>query len=126
MVIESIMTLPLFSNYTQVNNYPVLSQLPTTTIEIKYPTIEEVKNEIEKQSAESGLNKQIALDIAFCESSFKWDARNPNSSAKGIFQFTDPTWRWIKAKGHQFDYKENIKLFIKYYPIYPGWWEQCN
>lgn len=68
------------------------------------------------------VDVDTALRIADCESDFDWRARNPNSSAKGLYQFTDTTWEWIKAEGHQFDVDENIKNFMIWYPIYPSWW----
>jgi hypothetical protein len=68
------------------------------------------------------VDVDTALRIADCESDFDWRAQNPNSSAKGIYQFTDTTWEWIKAEGHQFDVDENIKNFMIWYPIYPSWW----
>ncbi|MFA6000480.1 MAG: transglycosylase SLT domain-containing protein [Candidatus Paceibacterota bacterium] len=89
------------------------------------PTIEVVKEEIRKQAKENDFDINTALAIADCESDFIYDAKNPGSSAKGVYQFTDGTWKWIKAAGHQYDYRENIRLFLKYFPIYPGWWKEC-
>jgi hypothetical protein len=84
-----------------------------------------VQEEIKKQANEYGVDQDIALAIAECESTFDIYARNPASSAKGVYQFIDPTWKWIKASGHQFDYKENIKEFIIWYPVHPEWWSEC-
>lgn len=66
---------------------------------------------------------ETAVRIAECESSLNPNAANNQSSAKGLYQFTDPTWKWIGAEGHQFDVEENIKQFMIWYPQYPGWWE---
>lgn len=72
------------------------------------------------------VNPDKALAIAKCESQLKPNTRNwQGSTAKGIFQFTDPTWKYIGAKGHQFDVDENIKQFMKWYPKFPSWWA-CN
>ncbi|WYX25966.1 hypothetical protein WJ969_10170 [Achromobacter xylosoxidans] len=35
---------------------------------------------------------QIASDIAYLESSFGSSLANPNSTASGLFQYTDGTW----------------------------------
>lgn len=61
--------------------------------------------------------------VAYCESHFDPHASNQNSSAKGIMQFTDTTWEYINASGHQFDAEESIKQFFIWYPIHPDWWE---
>lgn len=89
------------------------------------PTKEEILEEINKQAKEAGLSPAIVAIIANCESTLNPEAKNPRSTAKGLFQFTDPTWEWIQADGHQFDWRENLKQFIKWYPKYPHWWEEC-
>lgn len=71
------------------------------------------------------VNINTALQIANCESKLNPLAKNKISTAKGIYQFTDPTWKWIKAKGNQYNYQENIKEFMIYYKKYPSWWSQC-
>jgi hypothetical protein len=92
--------------------------------EIGCPEVNILK-EIEKMSIEHGVDTKIAVDIARCESQFNIRAKNPKSSAKGVYQFIDGTWNWIKAVGHQFDYKENIKQFMIWYPVHPEWWQEC-
>ena len=74
---------------------------------------------------EYGVSEEVALAIAQCESGLDPYAMNPVSSAKGIYQFTDGTWEYIKAQGHQFDAEENIKNFMIWYPLHPDWW-QCE
>lgn len=44
------------------------------------------------KAKEYGLDPVKALRIAKCESGLNPLAKNPNSSAKGIFQFIDGTW----------------------------------
>lgn len=89
------------------------------------PTVEQVKAEIIAQAKVAGVSEKAALRIASCESSFKFNAKNPRGSAKGVYQFIDRTWKYIDADGHQYDYKENIRQFMKWYPKHPGWW-QCK
>lgn len=101
-----------------------LSTFRTQNVYAK-PTPEDVKKEIIKQAELYNVNAQNALKIAKCESRFDTEAKNPKGTAKGVFQFTDPTWRHIKAPGHQYDYKENIKQFMIWYPKKPQWW-QCK
>jgi hypothetical protein len=84
-----------------------------------------VEEEISKQAEEYGVDPEVAFNIADCESDFNPYAQNPNSTAKGIYQFIDGTWDWIDASGHQYDYKENIRQFMIWFPIYPSWWSEC-
>lgn len=91
---------------------------PMPTADYKVRIEEEIRN----MAAVYGVDVDTALRIAKCESSLNPQAKNKHSTAKGVYQFTDPTWKWIKAEGHQYDYKENIIQFMKYYPKYPQWW----
>jgi len=84
---------------------------------------QDIIEEIYKQAREYFVDPEDAIRIAKCESTFNPHAKNPNSTAKGVYQFLDGTWEWINASGHQFDYKENIKQFMIWYPVYPSWWE---
>lgn len=91
------------------------------------PTTDEVKQYIALQAAISRphVDAAEAMTIADCESDFYYKAKNPKSSAKGIYQFTDGTWKWIKAANDQYDWQENIKQFFIWYPQHPEWWSEC-
>jgi len=89
-----------------------------------YTTINDIKNEIIKQAKIYGVDVNIALRIARCESKFNSTARNPRSSAVGVYQFLVGTWEWIGATGDRGDYKENIQQFMLWYSRgYEHWWE---
>jgi len=84
-----------------------------------------VIEEIERASLEYGVDYFAAFKIAECESRFDRYATNKVSGAKGVFQFLDSTWEFIKAPGHQYDFKENVRQFMIWYPLHPEWWD-CN
>lgn len=50
----------------------------------------------------TGIDPALLLAIAWTESRFRIDAKNPISSAAGLLQFTDQTWlESVKAFGHR-------------------------
>jgi hypothetical protein len=61
------------------------------------------------------LPPELLNAIAGVESGYKSNAANPNSSAKGLFQFTNATWKAMGGKeGEQFDPEKNAELGAKY------------
>ena len=74
------------------------------------------------QAMIADISPKEALDIAYCESRLDPKAKNPNSSATGIFQFTIGTWNWTKCKGERTNAYDSTKCFMKYYKKYPHWW----
>ncbi len=82
-----------------------------------------IEQAIINYSIDNNINYEISLRIANCESKMgKYKTNWEGSSAKGIFQWTDGTWDYIKANGSPMDDIENIKQFVKWYPIHPEWW----
>ncbi len=62
----------------------------------------------------AGQNYNILNRIAICESNYRPNAKNPNSSASGVFQFIHSTWEhW--GTGDVFNYKDNIDSAIRLY-----------
>lgn len=78
--------------------------------------------EIKAQARKYGVSEATALRIARCESSYDPTARNKYSSAKGIYQFIDKTFKNY-CQGDVMNYKDNIECFMKLYSKYPGYWE---
>ena len=66
------------------------------------------------------------LEIAHCESRFNSRANNPNSSAKGLWQFTDRTWNvYLDDPGSRYNPGLSTHHFMQVYKNHPDWWE-CN
>ena len=106
---------------TQTPHLPYHSNASTSLPEHNNATIEQA---IINYSIDNNINYEKSLEIADCESKMgKYKINWSGSSAKGIFQWTDGTWEYIKAKGSPMDDMENIKQFTKWYPIHPEWWE---
>lgn len=88
------------------------------------PTPEIIQQEIELQSQMFGVDTQFALALANCESGFDHQAKNPNSTARGVYQFIEGTWNRTESyrQGHHpFDYQENIREAMLY--LAQGRWD---
>lgn len=60
-------------------------------------------------------NEPVMLAIGMAESGFNPKAKNPNSTAKGIYQILDGTWKAHKCEGDVYDPVDNIKCARKIY-----------
>jgi len=76
---------------------------------------QEVKDYIIAETTKQGLDTDLYLKIAFCESGYNPYAKSRISTASGTFQFINSTWRYVNAKrgldwtlDDRFDYKKNI------------------
>ena len=98
---------------------------PITPPPLPEPTPIIVEYAIRSLARTYQVDEKTAIRIGWCESRFKADARNSQSSATGVYQFTVGTWEYIKAEGSPLDFEENIKQFMIHYPKHPEWW-QCK
>jgi len=74
-----------------------------------------IKDVIAAKAAENKLPPELLNKIAGVESGYKSTAANPNSTAKGLFQFTDSTWKGMGGKqGEQFDPEKNAELGARF------------
>lgn len=64
-----------------------------TPIEFSEDVPEEVQPALTEAVRVSGVDAETLSTIARAESNFDPDAKNPNSSASGLFQFTNRTWK---------------------------------
>jgi hypothetical protein len=61
------------------------------------PTIEEVKWAVNYVAEKYGLDKAKFYNTIKCESSFRYNAKNKHSTASGVAQFIDSTWKYCKG-----------------------------
>jgi hypothetical protein len=74
-----------------------------------------IKDVLAAKAKENKLPPELLNKIAGIESGYKSTAANPNSTAKGLFQFTDSTWRSMGGKeGEQFNPEKNAELGAKF------------
>ncbi len=80
----------------------------TTWFPPKIEKLSSVEKLIEYWAKESKANAQQMLKIAQCESDLDPKAKNPKSTASGVFQFVEGTWR-EKCRGNVFDASDNVR-----------------
>ena len=99
----------------QINKIVEVEEVEKEIIEelfITGPTTEEVKKEIIKQSRQFGLNENTMLALAFCESEFIWNAKNPTSTARGVYQYLIGTWEETESAKKGLE-RNNIEANIR-------------
>jgi hypothetical protein len=111
---------------TKETDTPARSPLPkpqvgSGTLPRAY-TKEEVKDLIIRYSNEYGIDPVLPTRIATCESKLKYDAKNPHSSASGIFQYlAGSTWR-NTPEGKQglspFDADANVRAAVRHIAVH--------
>lgn len=71
----------------------------------------------------SASDIQIAVEVAFIESSLGLQTSNPNSSARGLFQYTIGTWGdRHSGLGERGDQTNQIKAFFNDLDTWKGWY----
>ena len=104
-----------------VQNVVQQQSKPVATLAQGAPSIKQVTyaggkstsiDAIELASKVTGVNRSILMGFALKESSFDSAAASTRSSAQGLFQFTESTWRDMVMKygqsvvGHEFSYND--------------------
>ena len=78
-------------------------------------TEEQVQALIRTYANSFGLDAELPLAIARCESQFQWNAANPGSTARGVYQYVASTWRRTpegKRGTSALDAEANIRMAI--------------
>ena len=85
------------------------------SVKVESPTgtsVEEMKTLIEASAKSVGIDPKLATAVAAVESDFKPNAGNGSSSAKGLFQFIDDTWKeQISKYGSKYGLPPNSSVF---------------
>lgn len=101
---------------------PTMVDLPPTP-QIK-PACVSVECQIRQVARDFNFPEETAVRIAWCESRFDPYAKNPNSTATGLYQFTIGTWiNYCSEFGDRNNIQESTECFIKLFRQHPSWWE---
>ena len=87
---------------------PLVTPQPTITPKVVPMTVQD------KIANTFGVDS-IMNHVAFCESSFNPSVKHKTSSAKGLFQIIDGTWKSNKCTGDPLNADDNIKCAKKIY-----------
>jgi hypothetical protein len=75
---------------------------------------ESISQQIRDAATARGIDPEVALKIANAESDLVSSAKNPRSSARGLFQVTDDTWKFYGGDPKKRnDVAENIRVGLK-------------
>lgn len=96
------------------------TEVVSTTTSIVVAAPEPLTNEekIVQEATLVGIDPQLALAIAWCESKYIETTKNPHSTASGIFQFIRGTWQQtvrqmqLPPESNVFDADTNIKAGV--------------
>jgi hypothetical protein len=78
------------------------------------PSLQDIQNKIRAAATSAGIDPDVALRIANAESVFSNTAKNTRSSARGLFQIVDQTWKDSGGDPKlRNDLDENIRVGIK-------------
>jgi soluble lytic murein transglycosylase-like protein len=78
---------------------------------------DQVQRLIRRYADTLGLDPDLPLAIARCESQFQWDAANRGSTARGVFQFVARTWaRTLEGRRgtSALDAEANIRMALRH------------
>ena len=83
-------------------------------------------DKIREQAQARGLDPEIAVRIAQVESSMDPSAKAKTSSAQGLFQVVDSTWKQFGGKpGKKADVDENIRGGPEYFGVQHKKFKKC-
>lgn len=91
-----LMTLDLPYFFTPLDKLSVDKSIPA------------IKSAVIYLADKMGLNKSELLNTIQCESSFRYNIKNPNSSALGLAQIIDGTWKEWGCEGDRLDPKDSL------------------
>ena len=85
---------------------------PAPARRAEYNTQAEIRTLIAEMAKAYGVSQYLALELGFIESRYDPSARNPSSTATGLFQFIDSTWDYY-CEGDRIDPYDNARCAME-------------
>jgi hypothetical protein len=82
-------------------------------LDIESSALPQNAKSIARRASQEGVDPSVALTIAQMESNFSHTTKNPNSTAQGLFQVLDKTWKNLGG-GDRFNVDEQIRIGLKH------------
>lgn len=110
LVILIILLILLPSKKTDADIPPVVIEVPQPVVPhiTRYKPRTAQQIQVMDMVATEFIDASIMVDIANAESGFDPTQKNPNSTAKGVFQILDSTWKNNGCQGNVFVAENNI------------------
>ena len=89
-----------------------VSQLPLPEKKVSYETQGEIRTMIVELARYHNISTILALELGRIESRFNPLIKNPSSTATGLYQFIDSTWRGY-CKGDRLNPYDNTKCAME-------------
>lgn len=114
VAIAIIVSFCLYSHYLVKYTAEAQASNEIKIVEVsKQWDINDIQKEIIRQSSLYDVQSNIMLKIAKCESNFNPEAMNKTSTATGLYQIINSTWKQFKCTGGITDVEDNIKCAMK-------------
>ena len=128
-LVSCFTTYSLIKLFEGINTQPeILIALETNTMP-QNPSPQLIQAEIEGQARLFNINPASALKLAECESGFQFDAKNPKSTARGVYQYLISIWEETESAKHGLErnnYKANIREAMLDLANGEAWrWSEC-
>lgn len=79
----------------------------------EYSYVPTVPEKIIEYSRSFNVDSVLAVNIAYAESNFDPSTKNSSSTAKGVFQILNGTWKDYKCIGNPLNADDNIRCAMK-------------
>jgi len=102
-----------FREARERNKNSTPNKTPKRTVDFESSALPSNAKLIANQASKDGIDPSVALTIAQMESKFSHSAKNPDSTAHGLFQVLDKTWIDLGGKDRS-NVDEQIRIGLKH------------
>lgn len=78
-----------------------------------FPLVSPIALQIDRSALSAGVDRLLAINIAYAESGLDPEAQNASSTAEGIYQILKGTWEAYDCSGDRLNATDNINCAMK-------------